>query len=244
MPSTSEVGHAKNVANLQDLTSFITGYGAVYNPAKTALKLATLNTLYTTANTKLADVINKNTPYNNALNDRILAFSTLESLATRVVGALEATDAVPDKIKDAKGVLRKLRGQRATTAVLTPVDPETPAPISISSSQQSYDQKIQQFTTLISILQSEPTYTPNETDLKIPALNTFLANLVTKNNAVATAYTAVSNARIARDKTLYTPDTGLVDIALDVKKYIKSVFGASSPEFAQVKGLVFKKVTK
>ncbi len=27
MASTSETGHAKNVANLQDLISFVTGYG-------------------------------------------------------------------------------------------------------------------------------------------------------------------------------------------------------------------------
>lgn len=28
MASTSETGHAKNVVNLQDLISFVTGYGA------------------------------------------------------------------------------------------------------------------------------------------------------------------------------------------------------------------------
>ena len=28
MASTSEVGHAKNVANFQDLIEFVTGYGA------------------------------------------------------------------------------------------------------------------------------------------------------------------------------------------------------------------------
>lgn len=34
MASTSETGHAKNVANLQDLISFVTGYGATYNPTR------------------------------------------------------------------------------------------------------------------------------------------------------------------------------------------------------------------
>jgi len=32
-----------------------------------------------------------------------------------------------------------------------------------------------------------------------------------------------------------------VDIAMEIKKYIKSVFGATSPEFAQVKGIEFIK---
>ena len=39
MASTSEVGHAKNVANFQDLIEFVTGYGATYNPSKSSLKL-------------------------------------------------------------------------------------------------------------------------------------------------------------------------------------------------------------
>lgn len=34
MASTSEVGHAKNVANFQDLIAFVDGYGATYNPTK------------------------------------------------------------------------------------------------------------------------------------------------------------------------------------------------------------------
>ena len=39
MPTYYETGHAKNVANLQDLIAFCTGYGTTYNPTKTALKL-------------------------------------------------------------------------------------------------------------------------------------------------------------------------------------------------------------
>jgi hypothetical protein len=57
MPSTSEVGHAKNVANFQDIIEFVTAYGATYNPSKNSLKLRQLITLKTAAETRLADVI-------------------------------------------------------------------------------------------------------------------------------------------------------------------------------------------
>jgi hypothetical protein len=63
MASTSETGHAKNVANLQDLISFCNGYGASYNPTKNALKLPQLNALLTTSQTSIADIITKNTAY-------------------------------------------------------------------------------------------------------------------------------------------------------------------------------------
>ena len=241
MPSTSETGHAKNIANFQDLIAFVTGYGTTYNPSKNALKLPQLNALLTISQTKLADVITKNTDYNNSVNDRMIAFDGLKALSTRLVNALETTDAPKEKVSDAKGFNRKLQGKRASTPA-TPTDPNTPAPATISASQQSYDQQIQHFAGLISVLESETSYTPNETELQIATLTAKQADLVAKNNAVSIAYTGISNSRINRNKTLYEDGTGLVSVATEVKKYIKSVFGASSPEFAQVKGIEFKKV--
>ena len=243
MPTYYETGHAKNVANFQDLIAFVTGYGATYNPTKNSLKLPQLTTLQTNANNALADVVTKNTAYNNAVNARIASFDGLRALCTRLVNAFQTTDATPEKIADAKGFNRKIQGQRSTKTE-TPVDENAPAPNTISSSHQSYDQLIQHFAGLISVLQAEPTYTPNENDLKIVTLTAKQADMTAKNTALATAYTTVSNSRISRDKVLYKDLTGLVPIATDVKKYIKSVFGVSSAEYAQVKGIEFKNVKK
>jgi hypothetical protein len=68
MASTSEVGHAKNVANFQDLIEFVIGYGTTYNPSKNSLKLPQLIALKGNAQSKLNDVIAKNTIYNNKVN--------------------------------------------------------------------------------------------------------------------------------------------------------------------------------
>ncbi len=243
MPAYYETGHAKNVANFQDLIAFCTGYGAIYNPTKNALKLPQLNTLFTSGQNALADVVTKNTAYNNAVNARIATFDGFRALCTRLINAFQTTDATTEKINDAKGFNRKIQGQRSTKTA-TPVDPNTPAPTTISSSHQSYDQLIQHFAGLISVLQSEPTYAPNENDLKIATLTAKLADMTAKNTALATAYTAVSNSRIARDKVLYKDITGLVPIATDVKKYIKAVFGATSAEYRQVKSIEFTKPRK
>ncbi len=243
MASVSETGHAKNVANLQDLISFVTGYGATYNPTKNALKLPQLNALAIASQASLADVVTKNTAYNNKVNERVVAFSNLKALSTRLINALQTTDATTQKVADAKAFNKKLQGVRAK-AITTPPDPNTPAPTTISTSQQSYDQQIQHLAGIISILQSETTYAPNENDLKIVTLTAKQADLTAKNNAVATAYTNISNSRISRDTTLYGTDTGLLDIASEVKKYVKSVYGATSPQLAQVKGIVFTKKRK
>ena len=239
MASTSEVGHAKNVANFQDLIEFVTGYGATYNPSKNALKLPQLIALKASADATLADVITKNTNYNNKVNERITAFSGLKSLSTRLVNALQTTDATTETIGNAKTFNRKMQGKKASSSQ-TPTDPNTPAPTTISTSQQSYDQLIQHLAGLASVLEAETSYTPNETDLQVATLQTKIADLTAKNTAVATAYASISNSRIARNETLYSSSTGLVETANEVKKYIKSVFGASSPQFAQVKGIQFK----
>ncbi len=70
---------------------------------------------------------------------------------------------------------------------------------------------------------------PNETELKTATLQTKLDNLKSSNTDLIIGFTSWSNARINRNPTLYNPLTGLVQTALEVKKYVKSVFGASTP---------------
>ena len=240
MPSTSETGHAKNVANFEDFISFVTAYGATYNPSKASIKLANLNAIFTQAKADITNVMNKTVVFNNTSNVRATSFEPLQKLSTRLVQALASTDATSELIKDAKAVNRKLQGKRAK-ATETPTDPNAPAPNTISASQQSYDQLIEHFSKLIEILKSEPTYTPNETDLKIITLTAQLTALKTANTNVTNAYTAISNARIARDKTLYKEKTGMYDVTLDVKNYVKSLYGISSPEFKQLSKIKFSK---
>ena len=239
MASTSEVGHAKNVANFHDLISFCQGYGASYNPSKATLKVVSLQALETEAQNSLAVVIPLRTAYNDTVNARIQEFNGIKQLATRLINALQSTDATQEKIADAKTFNKKIQGGKATPQ--TPVTPDTPAPSTISNSQQSYDQLIQHFAGLISVLESEPSYTPNETELSIAILNGKLATLIQKNQDISDAYTAVDNSRILRNNVLYNDTPNLVSTATEVKKYVKSVFGASSPQYAQVSGLKFTK---
>ena len=237
----TETGHAKNVANFEDFISFITGYGATYNPTKVPIKLLSLNTLFTTAKADILNVTSKSVAYNNATNARALLFEPLRPLSSRLVNAFSATDATTEMIKDAKAINRKIQGKRAK-AVQESTDPNTPAPKTISSSQQSFDQLIEHFTKIIELLKTpEANYAPNEVDLKIATLTTQLAALKTANTNVSNAYTAVSNARIARDKTLYKDKTGLYDITAAVKDYVKSIYGTTAPEYKQISKIRFTK---
>jgi hypothetical protein len=112
----------------------------------------------------------------------------------------------------------------------------------ISVSQQSYDMQIDHLEKLIELADVEPKYNPNEIPLQVATLNNYKTQLETINTAVKNIYTPYSNAMIARDKKLYDPATGLVAIAQLVKNYVKSIFGASSPEYKQINKLRFKTI--
>lgn len=238
MASNSETGHPKNVANFEDLISFCTGYGATYNPVKASIKIPALNIVRTNGQNALTAVNVANTGFINTTNARVIVFDPLKPLSTRIVNALSATDASDELIEDAKTINRKIQGSRKKP--LPPPDPNAPADTT-SVSQQSYDNLIENFARLVELVKSEPTYTPNEVDLQTASLDALVLDLRAKNTAVVNATTAVSNSRIARNKVLYLKDTGLVDIAAEVKKYVKSVFGASSPEYKQVSKIKFTK---
>jgi hypothetical protein len=244
MASTSETGHAKNVANFEDLISFCNGYGGSYKPSKAILQIPNLTTLHSNAESSITAVTNAKNAFTVATNQRQTAFDPLRKLCTRIVNALDATEASDKLVKDAKTINNKIQGKRATPRPKPKPDSEAAEDKTISVSQQSYDALIENFEKLIDLVSTEPTYTPNETELQISTLQTTLGNLKATNTAVVNAYTNYSNARITRNNILYAPTSGLVDVALEVKKYIKSVFGSTSPQYKQVSKLEFTRPKK
>lgn len=248
MASTTETGHAKNVANFEDLISFCTGYGASYNPSKASIKLPALATKRTAAVNALAAVNTNLPPWINAVNAREIVFEPISKLATRILNAVASSDVPKQIIGDVKTIIRKLQGKRASPKkddkVDDPATPQDESAKSISASQMSFDNRIESMDKLIQLLTSQAGYTPNEADLTVAALTTLYGNMQTTNTAVVNAYTPLSNARIDRNKILYDDVTGLVKVAGDVKAYVKSVFGGTSPQYKQVSKLKFAKVGK
>lgn len=234
----SEAGHIKNVTNFEILVTFVTNLGTAYKPSRDELKQSELNTLLTAAQNALADVNNKLSNSTDAVNQRETAFSSLSKLTTRVGNAFAVCDVDQTTIDDVKAVIRKIQGKRAASQPdENPTDDGAPKPR--SSGQMGYDDRVENFDQLVSQLENQNKYTPNETELQITALNDVLINLRAKNSLVINTNANLSNARLARNNILYDENKGLVKIAGDVKKYIKSVFGATSPQSKQISGLKF-----
>ena len=245
MASISETGHQINVVNFDEMNTYVVGYGTVYNPSKASIKLAALQALALSAKTAIGAVNSALPAYSNAVSAREVGFDPLSKLTTRIVNALKATDTTTQVDESAQTLARKIQGSRATAkkteAEKTAMATEGTVVTEISSSQMSYDSRLDSFDKLIKLLASVPLYAPNEADLKVTALTTYYNDLKAKNAAVVTATVPLSNARISRNDILYKTNTGVVDIAFDVKVYVKSVFGATSPQYKQISKLKFTK---
>jgi hypothetical protein len=243
MASTSETGHANNVANLESLITSITAYGTSYNPSKESIKLSALQNLLIASQNAIYGVNTALSAYSIAVNARETAFAPLGRLITRVNNALKASDSSTQIDESAQTIIRKLQGKRAgaklTDEEKKTLEAEGKTTIQISVSQMSYDGRLANLDKLISFLSTVPQYTPNEEELKIESLKTLCNDLKTKNAHVVSTGIQLDNARNNRNEILYKPLTGLIDLASDAKTYLKSLFGATSPQYKQVSKLTF-----
>ena len=236
MASTSETGHARNVANLQKLTEQVTVY-TLYNPPVDNLKVANLQTLYTTASPKLNEVEDKRNANKNAITVRQSAFENLKSTATKIINHLEILGLPSGTIDQAKSLNRVIQGgQKKAVTALEEGKEETKT---VSTSRQSYTQMAENFGILLQLLGTIPTYNPNEDDLKLANLETYKISLVSSTQSVDQTEAELNNKLIERDQLLYADGTGLYSIAQNVKKYVKSLYGATSTEYANVSAIKF-----
>lgn len=236
MSSTSEVGHAKNVANLQKITQQVTTY-SLYNPPVENLTVANLQTLYTNAAAKLTEVEDKRNANKNAIIIRQTAFENLKSTCTKIVNLLEILGLPQGTLDQAKSLNRTVQGGSKKTT--TPPEEGKEAPKTASTSRQSFTQQAENFGILLQLLATLPSYTPNEEDLKLNNLTTYHASLMSATQAVDQTEAELNTKLIERDKILYADGTGLYTIAQNIKKYVKSLYGATSPEYTTISAIEF-----
>ena len=238
MSSTSEKGHAKNVANLKTLTTYLTSLQPNYNPTKTAITVASLQTLFTGCTSSMDGIKIAQPPYAAAVDAQELAFKPLSKLVTRVLNSYATVVEDKQELQTAISLKNKITGTGPK-----PKKPENPDADTVSGSKLSYDNRIDNLFALIKVLENNSNYKPNETDLQTGSLTTYANELKTKTEAVDAVSTPIINGRIVRNNILYADKTGFIPETInDVKSYIISVFGANSPQIKYINTLKFKRI--
>ena len=233
--SKSETGHYKNLANLNSLIGSLKSYGVRYYPSNEALTIDSLEKL----SGQIVEAISKESEaeivHRNAIRERQEAYEGMSSLATRIYNALAAC-ASKSEAANAKSYANKIRGGGKRKAV------DVTDEATRSTSQMSFDNRMNNLSGFCRFLASIPEYKPNETELQVASITAYLQSLASLNYTVNITWNELANARIERDRLLYAAETGTVDLVQAVKKYVKSVFGSSSAEYKRISGLRFAKI--
>lgn len=239
MSTKNETGHAINVANFEILVSHCLTLGTQYNPSRTNIKIAAMQQLLIDSRAALQTINNKKTAADNAIDARRQLYTPIKPLATRLVAALQATNASSETIANAKSINKKIQGTRVVK-----IEPNADGtmPKTRSTSQQSFVQTAEHFDRLVSLLEQESSYTPNEAELQAATLRNLHTNLITSTTNVVNTTRDLTQARITRDETLYKEDTGLHTVALDVKNYLKSILGTSNLNYKAISSLKIVKI--
>lgn len=235
-----ETGHINNIALFGTLYDRASGLGTQYSPSPeiALLVLLALKGTATTAQDSLNDAL---TASKGPINSRVTLFKPIDKLVTRTLNYYKSTAATPEAVADAKGLADRFRGHRLNPRTLPDGNPD---PDHVSNAHLGYIQKTETFSLLVSLYSSDPLYAPTgpaTTDITVAALTALLVSMKDANQAIDPLVTAILNARTARDKALYGPTTGILDVQEKVKAYAMGAFGAHSPEARMFTSLHFRR---
>lgn len=240
MASTSEKGHAKNIANANLLNTYIIELGTVYNPSNPKLLLANLQSIYTNSFSQQEAVNTLVAPYSVAVDGRETIFKPLNRELTKLRKAYKATDGVTQvQLEDFMTIVRKLKGLKKSNGNSSTNPKEEQD--SHSTSQMSYDQRTNTMDLLISLLQNTPNYNPNENEYKITTYQAKKASMLQATQAVADTLVPLNSARNTRNSTLYNSDDNLVDTFNKAKDYLFTILDSNSVQYKAISKIKFKK---
>jgi hypothetical protein len=241
MASTSETGHAVNIANFKKIIKRCEQFGTNYNPPNPDITIANMTVKWTEADTAHSNYLIKLEDTKIPINNREILFERLDKTIVRTLNLYECTKASKQTKKDAKGLVKKITGSNVKIPRL---ENNLPDPKYVSNSQQSYVKKVDNFEQLWDLYKTDTNYAPNETVLTIASLESLLNNLKTANNEIGLLITHEIKYRTIRNHSLYDIETGVIDISLACKKYVRSLYGAKSPEAKSVTGIYLRRMMK
>ncbi len=243
--SSSQSGIAQNVVSMEVLIEKVTAFSTGYNPSRieyTILNLQEVKAIAVAAIKAEGAALNVK---KKSAAIRNLIVKALVKLITRSLNTLQISGAMEQTIKQGEAIVRELRGQRAGDKYTG----EEIAAAKVSGTELKYnamhygtiDSKIDNIGKYIQLIETEPLYNPNEPDLTTAAINNQYLRLKTAQADCNKTDVNLDTAKRQRDLVISADNTGLCDIGLGVKKYVKSAFGPDSPEYKSLGDIKFRK---
>ncbi|HVE55663.1 MAG TPA: hypothetical protein VNB22_02480 [Pyrinomonadaceae bacterium] len=238
-----ETGHAKNVANFEQVIIILTALGTVYNPSQALILLSALQTKLTEAKAALDAVDAAEADKTIKVDEIQDEIEGLDKYVVNIKRTAEVELNDPAFTADLQSVVNKFASGSRKTGL--PDDPSTPdineSRTKISTSQRSRDNQIAHLADILALLRTKSGYKPNDPEYTIAAIEAKLATLTAKNNAAKASEAALGNALDARDAVLYDPETGVLKLVKLIKTQLAVKPGKSSAAYQQINALEFRK---
>lgn len=238
MKSKSEVGHAKNLANLNVINTIAEAQEENYNPSNPSITVPELKLMYTSLFNLQKAVNVAHAPYTLAVDSREALFTPLSKNLTKLVRFYSSTYGVTKaQEEDLQTIIRKLTGRRKHT---TPKNTdETTESKKHSVSELSYDKRTNNMDELISLLENTPNYNPNEEEFKVSTYIDMKDKMLIATENVNSTKIALDKSRDARNKAFYTKANNLIENADKARNYLLSILLTNSSEYKSIMKLKF-----
>ena len=246
-------GQAKNVPNLLLVIDILTEFGPKWNPVLDSLTIDALKARHVAADALVNDYSTAFSYDQLKTDERVKAYKPLNDVVRRVHAAAKSckmTLTTVEKVKAFKDVIdgtnvrqaavkRDKEEEKIKAKLLEgEVAPETPKKRSVS--EQSYEDRFNNFKQLLNFLTTSGEYKTNESDLTLKGLNTFLDSLATANKATNEADKALSIIKEARNNILLGKENSILSDANDIKTHLIMMETKKGVTYKKVAAIKFK----
>jgi hypothetical protein len=241
MSSKSETGHATNMKLAREIISICEGYGVNFQPTNPLISLTSMTAITDTAESLHRIYTDDLMKYKTGVNAKGLMVKRLKFLAKHSLNYYASLSDIKENVETAKSYLRKITGSNVRKKR---DENHEVLPGQVSNCQMDLPHLMENFAGLLSFYAQREMYVPMEADIKVVSMQAFLVELQAVVDEVVDLKTKADNSRIDRDKCMYMEDTGLVDVTLLCKRYVRSVYGARSEEAKMVLKLKLRRMVK
>lgn len=246
--SSNQASISANLTNADELIDRVSSFGPKYNPVPVAFTIAGLTQLKTSAETLVNNAKTAENVWKNSTSARSLIFDGADGLVTRAYNAYSISGATEQSIRQAESKVHAYRNERVSDK---PTEEEKAAAKAEGKELKTnvqhnatFDKKAENFGDFVDFLDNSGIYGPNEADISIAGLTARHEEMKSNNKICSQNAIELDKARMLRDTVMFSKGTGLVDVSLGVKTYVKSAFGITSVQYKSISGLKFKNIKK
>jgi len=246
--SSNKRSMQQNVDNMETLTDTVVNFQPAYDPSETRLSIQSQKEIRVKAIEAISALSDAKRIRNDFISLRTDAFAQLDPVVTRVINALRIINILKQTLDEGESIVRELRNKRASE--IEPLSKNADgtekeeSPKTNKKRSGSFETRIENFGNLVKLVTSIEAYKPKEADLTVESLKTRLDTLIQVNSDAKAAVAKAKAVKELRNIVLGADKTGLYDIGMDSKLYVKSAYGATSMQYKSVSGIVFTKMSK